>query len=135
MPPQGDQWLIGVEDARDPGRDAAHLRLDCGAVATSGTNRRSWRRGGASLHRLIDPRTGFPAESGVRTATAIGTSAVQAEIAATTLVIGGLEDPTARSLFRQAVVILDDGQIVTLRGAMGRQVDVINLTTDATIAA
>ena len=134
-PPQGDQWIIGVEDANDPSRDVAHLRLDYGAVATSGTNRRAWRRGGAALHHLIDPRTGLSAESGIRTATAMSPTAVQAEIAATALVIGGLECPAARSQFSTAVVILDDGKIVTVRGSLGGQVDVVNLTERAAIAA
>ncbi|HEX7102635.1 MAG TPA: FAD:protein FMN transferase [Nitrolancea sp.] len=135
IPPTGDRWIIGVEDADDPSRDAAQLHLDRGAVATSGTNRRAWRRGGVLLHHLIDPRTGLPAERGIRTASVFGATAVQAEIAATALVVGGLEDPVVRSLIRQAVVILDDGEIVTVRDAMGGQVDVINLTSCATIAA
>jgi thiamine biosynthesis lipoprotein len=135
MPPRGDDWLIGVEDADEPSRDAAHLRLDHGAVATSGTNRRAWRRGGALCHHLIDPRSGQPATSGVRTATAISRTAVQAEIAATALAVGGWEHPAARALFRQAVVILNDGQVLNLRGAMGRHVDVINCSLDAVVAA
>jgi thiamine biosynthesis lipoprotein len=134
-PPHGDEWLVGVEDTDDPSHDAAHLRLDRGAVATSGINRRAWRRDGALCHHLIDPRSGRAAESGVRTATAISTTAVQAEIAATALAIGGWEQPAARALFRQAVVILTDGQIINLRGAMGRHVDVVQCSRSAAVAA
>jgi thiamine biosynthesis lipoprotein len=134
-PPEGDRWLIGVEDANDPSRDAAHLLLNRGAVATSGTNRRTWRRGGAMLHHLIDPRTGLPSESGIRMASVISATAIQAEIAATALIVGGLADSAVRSLMRQAVVVLNSGNIVTLRGTMGGQVNVTNLTPYATIAA
>jgi thiamine biosynthesis lipoprotein len=36
------------------------LRLLAGGIATSGTTKRRWRRGGAVQHHLIDPRTGRP---------------------------------------------------------------------------
>lgn len=39
------------------------LRVVGGGVATSGTTRRRWRRGGILQHHLIDPRTGRPSES------------------------------------------------------------------------
>ncbi|HSD81089.1 MAG TPA: FAD:protein FMN transferase, partial [Solirubrobacteraceae bacterium] len=37
------------------------VRLARGALATSGSSARRWRRGGAERHHLIDPRTGRPA--------------------------------------------------------------------------
>jgi len=135
VPPEGDQWVIGVEDPANPSRDVAHLRLDHGAVATSGTNRRAWRRAGVPLHHLIDPRTGFPAASGIRTVSVVSATAVQAEVAATALIIGGPDTPVARSLFELAYVILDDGQSVVLHGTMERQVEVVNLTAYAAVAA
>jgi thiamine biosynthesis lipoprotein len=39
------------------------LQLLAGAIATSGTTKRRWRRGGSLQHHVIDPRTGRPAES------------------------------------------------------------------------
>lgn len=135
VPPNGDAWLIGVEDADDPSRDAAYLQINYGAVATSGINRRAWRRGGAFCHHLIDPRSGLPAESGVRTATAVSSTAVQAEIAATALAVGGWKQPCASALIRQAIVILNDGQVINLRGAMGRHVDVVHCSGTAAVAA
>ena len=39
------------------------VRLVRGALATSGSATRSWRRGGELQHHLIDPRTGVPADS------------------------------------------------------------------------
>lgn len=40
------------------------VRLDRGAMATAGVERRSWVRDGVRRHRLVDPVTGAPAGPG-----------------------------------------------------------------------
>ena len=47
-------WPVGVETADG----SLTLALERGALATSGTDRRRWTRGGEERHHLIDPRTG-----------------------------------------------------------------------------
>jgi thiamine biosynthesis lipoprotein len=53
-----------------------------GALATSGTDRRRWMRGGRMQHHLIDPSTGTPASSPWEQVTVCGLSCVGADIAA-----------------------------------------------------
>jgi thiamine biosynthesis lipoprotein len=53
-----------------------------GALATSGTDRRRWTRGGRLQHHLIDPRTGLPAESPWEQVTVCGATCVGADVAA-----------------------------------------------------
>ena len=53
---RGGSWPIGVETATEP----LTLELSGGGLATSGRDRRRWRRDGRELHHLIDPRTGAP---------------------------------------------------------------------------
>ncbi|HEU4793173.1 MAG TPA: FAD:protein FMN transferase, partial [Nitrolancea sp.] len=65
--PSRDHWPVGVEDPSQPDRDVALIVLNDGGVATSGTRRRSWRRGRQIVHHLIDPRTGAPAVTGIQT--------------------------------------------------------------------
>lgn len=60
----------------------AAVRLVGGALATSGQDRRRWRRGGELQHHLIDPATGRPAASPWQTVTACAASCVGADIAA-----------------------------------------------------
>lgn len=134
MPPHGNCWIVGVEDPDHPQRDVAQLRFGIGGVATSGTNRRTWCRGGKPVHHVIDPRTGLPAAGGIRSVSVLSSTAVQAEVAAKALVIGGIENQAAKRLFIHAVVVLDDGQIVTVPGTMGGDVDVIDLAAHAAIA-
>jgi thiamine biosynthesis lipoprotein len=57
-------------------------RLLAGALATSATTTRCWRRGGAQQHHLIDPRTGRPARSRWAQATVCGATCAGADVAA-----------------------------------------------------
>ena len=55
-------------------------------VATSGVGRRTW---GTARHHIIDPRSGLPSSSNVRTASVLAPSAGEAEWMATSVVVGG----------------------------------------------
>ena len=50
----GRPWPVGVETADGE----LTLELDRGALATSGRDRRRWKRDGGEAHHLIDPATG-----------------------------------------------------------------------------
>lgn len=120
-PPDGNRWRVGVENPADPERDVAALAVCAGGVATSGTSRRSWRRGAHRVHHLIDPRTGRPAASGLATVSVVAGSAAQAEIVATALFVGGLMEETIaclRGAFARAVVVTETGEIHELCGAL-----------------
>ena len=58
------------------------MRLERGALATSGTDRRNWTRGGELQHHLIDPRSGRPARSPWRYVTACAATCAGADVAA-----------------------------------------------------
>ena len=76
LPPGLRAWPIAV------GEDAETVvALVRGAVATSGTSRRSWTQDGIDRHHLVDPRTGEPARSGLREVTIIASTCAQAEAA------------------------------------------------------
>lgn len=90
-PPDGTLWRVGIADARRPGQTLGTIGLFEGAVATSGRDRR--RFGPArSLHHLIDPATGAPADAGPLAVTVVGADPAQTEAHATALAISALED-------------------------------------------
>ena len=62
--------------------DGEVVRLVRGALATSGTDRRRWRRGGLAQHHLIDPRTGRPSQAQWKQVSACGASCLAADTAA-----------------------------------------------------
>ena len=69
------------------------VRLIRGGLATSGTDRRRWSRGGHLQHHLIDPRTGRPSESPWQQVTVCGLSCVGADIAAKAAFLLGSDGP------------------------------------------
>ncbi len=85
----GAGWPIGIARPRDPEKDLAVITLHGGAVATSGRDYRRWNTNGGAMHHIVDPRTGRPADTDVLTATVIGPSAVEAEMAAKLALIRG----------------------------------------------
>jgi thiamine biosynthesis lipoprotein len=117
--PTGDDWRVGVEDPSRPDRDVAMLVPSYGGVATSGISRRSWRRGRQTVHHLIDPRTGAPARTGIQTVTVTSPTAMQAEVAATALFVGGEADTTLARilpLISNAIVVQETGEIREITG-------------------
>ena len=85
--PIGD-WQIRVRDTEaDP---VTHISLPGGgAVATSSTVRRTWRRRGETLHHIVDPRTGRPAEPVWRSVSVAASTCAVANAAATAAIVKG----------------------------------------------
>ena len=105
--PSTGTWPIAVSDEMT-------LGLTQGGLATSGSERRRWRRGGAEQHHLIDPATGRPAASDLLRVTAVGSDAVEAEVLATSLFIGGLDEALAAEA--AAVLLTVDGRTFVTGG-------------------
>jgi FAD:protein FMN transferase len=76
----GDLAARGSITVALPDGHAVELRR--GALATSSRSKRTWMRGGAPQHHLIDPRSGRPSDSPWRDVTACGANCLAADIAA-----------------------------------------------------
>lgn len=76
----GDLAARGGLAVAVPGGGA--VQLVSGGLATSGSTKRRWLRGGELQHHLIDPRTGRPAESPWEQVTACGRTCLAADAAA-----------------------------------------------------
>ena len=79
-------WSIGVGEAAS----TPPIRLRRGAAATSGIPRARWMAGERRLHRILDPRTGYPAETGLRQVTVVTGTVEQAEVLAKAAFLHGL---------------------------------------------
>jgi FAD:protein FMN transferase len=90
QPPAGG-WAVRVTDRHDaaPGADGETVRVRDGALATSSTTVRRWRRGDQQLHHLVDPATGRPAPEVWRTVSVAAASCVDANTAATAAIVRG----------------------------------------------
>jgi FAD:protein FMN transferase len=76
----GDLATSGEVVVALPGGGA--VRLESGALATSGKTARRWVRGGVEQHHLIDPRTGRPSRSRWDEVTVAASSCLSADVAA-----------------------------------------------------
>lgn len=112
--PEGEGWLVDVEDPRDASRVLVTLRLRGGAIATSASNRRSWRRGTARMHHLINPRTGAPAETDLAQATVLTETAERADVLAKVAFVLGSSDGATflREVGASGVLVKRDGRVL-----------------------
>lgn len=112
--PHSGTWPIGV----DTPAGTFSLGLDSGALATSGRDRRRWRRGGRERHHLIDPATGAPSETDLLRVTVVGRTAVEAEVRAKALFLAGVDGAVAEvsRLRIAAVLVTRDGRTVFAGG-------------------
>ena len=89
--PPRDGWPVTVAEV--PGvagsAGAQLVRLPRGAIATSSTRCRQWRRAGQELHHIVDPRTGMPADGPWRTVTAAAATCADANAATTAAIVAG----------------------------------------------
>ena len=113
-------WEVEVEHPLT-GERVHTLQLNGGGVATSGLNVRLWRRpDGSYAHHLLDPSTGEPAWTGLVGATAIGSTALEAETLSKLALLSGPQGARAALAEHGGIVVHDDGD-VELIGPVSRK--------------
>jgi thiamine biosynthesis lipoprotein len=79
----GDPWKIGIRDPDDPqGIVDTVEATDC-AVATSGDYLQYFQYGGRRYHHMLDPQTGEPKRSQIRSVTVMADRCIAADAAGT----------------------------------------------------
>jgi thiamine biosynthesis lipoprotein len=88
-------WPVHVTDDHRAGTDAPGQRIALrgGALATSSTGARRWRRAGRTVHHIVDPATGEPAPPVWRTVSVAAASCVDANTASTAAIVRGADAP------------------------------------------
>jgi thiamine biosynthesis lipoprotein len=125
--PGGKKWRVGIRYP-EIGDDAVACVLNVSdrAVVTSGGYERYIERGGATYHHILDPKTGYPAESGLRSVTIVAASSTLADALSTACFVLGLEG--GKQLLEkypecEAIFITDDNTLYTTDG-LGGQVEI-----------
>jgi FAD:protein FMN transferase len=90
-PPPPGGWPVRVTDDHAAPADAPGetVRVTTGALATSSTTVRRWRRGDATVHHILDPATGASAEQTWRTVSVAAATCVDANTASTAAIVRG----------------------------------------------
>lgn len=69
--PDGSDWRVGIKDPRNESGLAAILSLRDAYAITSGGYERYFTENGNTYHHIIDPSTGYPADSGLLSVTVV----------------------------------------------------------------
>jgi thiamine biosynthesis lipoprotein len=79
--PDGSAWRIGVRDPNDPdeGSPIARVSLEGGSVVTSGLYERQFERDGRRYWHILDPRTGYPVETDIISATIVSERSIDGD--------------------------------------------------------
>ena len=112
--PDGERWLVGVEDPSGAETPLAVLGLRDAACATSSVRRRRWRVGSDDVvHHLVDPRTGEPGGTGLLAVTVVADDPAWAEVWAKSLFLDGRSRVRAQARERglAAIWVGSDGEV------------------------
>ena len=119
----GSPWNVGIQNPQmKRGNYVGSIKLSDKAVSTSGAYERFFSSGGKKYHHIIDPRTGYPSESDLLSATIISDSSIDADALSTAAFILGLEKGiklVKKIKGTQAVFIKEDGSIQATEGLRG----------------
>ena len=79
----GNPWRVGIRSPDDLDRTVTILDVEDSAVATSGDYLQYFKYGGRRYHHLLDPATGEPRNSNMRSLTVSAPDCMSADAAAT----------------------------------------------------
>ena len=113
--PDGDFWSVAITDPDDNSKSIGTLKISDKAVVTSGGYQRYFEENGQTYHHIIDTKTGYPADSGLKSVTVVSSDDTLADALSTSLFVMGLEKSS--EFYREnsnlfgAVFITDKGEI------------------------
>lgn len=110
-------WSVAVESPFNESTDLTTLTLNSGGIATSSTRGKRWVGPLGEMHHVLHPSTATPLSESpgqLVQSTVLASEAVWAEVFATALLVGGLEDgiPLIDRLGMAAMAVTVEGDII-----------------------
>jgi thiamine biosynthesis lipoprotein len=122
--PSGERWRVGIRDpAGTPSEYVGTVDSEDEYLIVSGDYERFFMEDGVRFHHLLDPDTGAPARSGLRSAAIVCGSGTMGDAYSTALFVMGLDRATdfwrANDGF-EAVFVTTDGLVAVTEGLADR---------------
>lgn len=119
LKPDGSEWNVAIEhpDSEDY---LGILKTHDKAVITSGGYERNFEKNGRTYHHIIDPTTGYPAESGLVSVTVVAENGTLADALSTSLFVMG--ERKAEEFWRNnrddfdIILYADDDRVIVSEG-------------------
>lgn len=116
---RGETYKIGISDP-DGNGVIGHFYLSSGFISVSGDNASFFEADGVRYHHILDAKTGYPADSGIRSVAVYSTNGATADALSTALYVMGVDKTMelyANGEFTfEAVFVTDDGRVITTPG-------------------
>jgi thiamine biosynthesis lipoprotein len=128
----GRPWRIPIRRATGTGvLGIIQIRGDA-SVFSTGAFARNFIHDGKTYHNVIDPRTGYPADSVLSVTVLHGGSAAVAEAAANAIMVAGLPrwHEIAKRMGIQYVMLIDDAGTLHMNPAMAKRLELLDANTD-----
>lgn len=109
------EYNVGIRDPFNPNEVFATISVKNKSAVTSGAYQRYFEYEGERYHHIIDPRTGYPSDSGIASVTVISPSSMQADALSTSIFILGKNSISLCDEFpdTDALIIMENGDIIT----------------------
>jgi len=118
----GETYKVGIKDPNDPEGIIGYLYLSNGFLSVSGDYERYFEEDGVRYHHIIDPVTGYPAESGLRSVACVSSNGAAADALSTALFVMGEEEALKLyedgTLVFEAIFVTDANEIILTDGLM-----------------
>ena len=120
--PDGTAWKVGIADPADPSRTLGMITLEGDwCISTSGDYERYVEADGVRYHHILDPSTGYPADSGLSAVTVLTGDGFLSDALSTACFVLGKEQGAelASRYGAEALFVGKDGSITMTEGMEG----------------